>query len=74
MSNNTIIKQGVDFEYQVINKEQFFKFLNEELTDFDGYDFEAFLREAQESLNIGNACYELHAKYTKSCNHAHYDF
>lgn len=62
-------KKGIEMQ---INKQKFKKFLNENLklgaAGFKNftYDFEAFLVEAQEKLNIGNACYELSARETKS--------
>lgn len=55
-----------------INKIEFAKFLDENLKfgkkgfeDFT-YNFDAFLSEAEEKRNIGNGCYELTARETKS--------
>lgn len=74
MSNNTITEQGVNCEYEAINKEEFYNFLKANLKQNIYYDYNAFLAEAENDLRIGNSCYELNRKYTKSGDIVYYDF
>jgi hypothetical protein len=72
--DNVIIICKEDFEYQAINKINFFKFLNEELKEPDLNDFDAHLKDAQNDLSIGNSSYELSCRSTQSESYAYYNF
>jgi hypothetical protein len=71
---NTITKQGVDFDYQVINEVSFYDFLDKNLKSPQYHNYQAYFIEAQNDLMIGNGSYELTGKYTKSGNVVFYNF
>ena len=72
--NNIIIKNVVGCEYYEVNETALYEFLNEELETPDLHDYKAHFSDANNKLTIGNGCYELESRFTKSKRPAYFYF